>query len=47
MAGYFACMKGELTILTFIDRALVSQGIQLNLERIDRARGVPPGRARP
>jgi 2-dehydro-3-deoxyglucarate aldolase/4-hydroxy-2-oxoheptanedioate aldolase len=40
-------VKGGLTMLTFVDLALVSQGIQLNLEQIDRARGVPPGRTRP
>jgi 2-keto-3-deoxy-L-rhamnonate aldolase RhmA len=32
-------VKEGLSMLTFVDLAIVSQGIQLNFERIDRARG--------
>jgi 2-dehydro-3-deoxyglucarate aldolase/4-hydroxy-2-oxoheptanedioate aldolase len=40
-------VKEGLTMLTFVDLALISQGIQLSLGRIDQARGVTPGGARP
>ena len=40
-------VEAGLNMLTFVDLALVSQGIQLNFAEIEKARSGKPGRARP
>ena len=39
-------VEAGLNMLTFVDLALISQGVQLNFDRIDQARG-KSGRTRP
>jgi 2-keto-3-deoxy-L-rhamnonate aldolase RhmA len=36
-----------LNMLTFVDLAMVSQGIQLNFAEVEKARGGKPGQPRP